>query len=227
MKLKVQELKLNYGTKTVLENISAIFEEGSINGIVGLNGSGKTTFYNALQGTIQPVRGVITYNNVSLLKNQIAFLETHNYFYSYITGREYLDLFEQKNEVLSKDQTYDLFDLPLDSLIETYSTGMKKKLALMALLKKDVPIYMFDEPYNGLDLESCKIVDMVLSYLKENKKIILISSHIIDPLTKISDKVFLLHKGFFTEYLPNQYAQIEDLLFGEVEQRISEILYKG
>lgn len=74
-----------------------------------------------------------------------------------MTGREYLDLFPAGTNGFKTDNWQQLFHIPLDDITENYSTGMGKKLALLAVLKQDKPIVVLDEPFNGLDLESAHI----------------------------------------------------------------------
>jgi ABC-2 type transport system ATP-binding protein len=224
MNLSIKNIKVNYGNKEVLNQLNAHFCSGNIYGIIGLNGSGKTTFYNTIQGLIKPSAGSILLNDKPLKKQDIAYLETSNFFYSYITGREYLDLFEDHESLINAFNLTQIFNLPLDELIETYSTGMKKKLAMMAMLKKNVSVYLLDEPYNGLDLESCKIVDLIIKFLKQNNKIVLISSHIIDPLMKITDALYLLKNGAFSIYNIEQYEDVEKQLFGDIESKVQKLL---
>lgn len=92
--LTIRNLQVEYKKQSlILKGITLSMESGKIHGIVGLNGAGKTTLLNTLYGFIRPVEGSILYNDNPLHRRDIAYLEAENYFYPYMTGREYLDLF--------------------------------------------------------------------------------------------------------------------------------------
>jgi ABC-2 type transport system ATP-binding protein len=226
--IKIENLHIQYGSKSVITNLNGTFHEGNVYGIVGLNGAGKTTLFNALNGNKKKSGGHIHFNDLPINKADIAFLETHNYYYSYITGKEYIDLFTTTNKAFILENFQQLFGLPLDELIENYSTGMKKKLALIAMLKKDKPIYLLDEPFNGLDIESNKIVEIIISMLKQKGKIVFISSHIIDPLLKVCDEICLLKDGTFVkQYLKEEFSTLEQDMFGNFGDEARDLLEKS
>jgi ABC-2 type transport system ATP-binding protein len=92
---------------------------------------------------------------------------------------------------------------------------MKKKLALLAVIKEDKPIYLLDEPFNNLDIESCKILELIVMQLKEKGKTVFISSHIMDTLLPICDCIHLLEAGEFKKrFDKNEFACIEEELLG-------------
>ncbi len=192
--LTIENLSVSYSKdKQVLSNLNCSFSEQSIHGLVGLNGSGKTTLLHTIYGIINQDNGTILFNSEKLSKNQIAFLETDNYFYSNITGKEYLSLF--KNDGFEIHQWNQLFDLPLNTIIDNYSTGMKRKLAIMGVLILNRPIIILDEPFNGLDLESSKTLQNILLRLKTNGKTVIITSHILESLTTICNEIHYLENG--------------------------------
>jgi ABC-2 type transport system ATP-binding protein len=186
--IKIRKLTIYYSKgKNVIEDLDLELYANNIHGIVGLNGSGKTTLLNTIFGVKNKSKGEISYMEEKLTKSSIAYLPTVNYFYPHISGREYLKLFQ--NEEFDVNKWNNLFNLPLDSVIDTYSTGMKKKLALLGILKMDKPIMILDEPFNGLDLETNRIVRSILLKLKDRNKIIMVSSHIIETLTNMCDYI--------------------------------------
>ena len=221
--ISINDLSISFDNKTVLNNINIEFKEPQIIGIAGLNGAGKSTFFNALSGVIKTENEVILHDQKQVDFSTIAYLETNNYFYSNITGNEYLSIFKASNTQFQLATFQSHFKLPLDDLIETYSTGMKKKLALLGVLKQDKQIYLFDEPFNGLDLESNKILEWVITALYNKGKTIFISSHIIDPLLAISHQICYLEDGRFTKtFLKEDFNKVEEAIFGKLKQQAQQ-----
>jgi ABC-2 type transport system ATP-binding protein len=193
--LKIENLFVQFKQKTVLNGLHLEIEPATVHGLVGLNGSGKTTLFNTIFGLLQAQEGSLSFENKPLQNKMIAYLETQNYFYSYLTGREYLDLFKIHNPTFEIDKWNELFLLPLQQLIEGYSTGMKKKLAFIAILCLDKPILLLDEPFNGLDMETNQQMKLIIRQLREKQKTILITSHIMESLTSICDSISYLKEG--------------------------------
>ena len=226
--IKIENLSISFDEQQVINQLSAEFATAQIHGIVGLNGAGKTTFFNMLSTLLEADEGQILFNNQQITKHDAVYLETHNYFYSRITGNEYLRIFEQSNADFNLAVLQGFFQLPLDDLIETYSTGMKKKLALLSVLKQNKPIVLMDEPFNGLDLESNKVVELVVSALKEKGKTVFLSSHIIDPLLAVCDVIHLLANGQFVKTFEKaEFADIDQHLFGKFKEEARIMLAKA
>lgn len=189
--LSIKNLQISYNKNSIIENLSLNIEEGEILGILGKNGAGKTTLFNALYQNIT-YKGEINFQDTAISRKKIGFLETENYFYPYMTGEEYLSFFVQKNRSNFFKHTIDNFNLPLKKFVQNYSTGMKKKLALLALILLDKPIVILDEPFNGIDFEGVGLLYEIVQDLKKQKKIVLISSHIIETLFNTCDKIAIL-----------------------------------
>ncbi|MEO8447665.1 MAG: ATP-binding cassette domain-containing protein [bacterium] len=223
--ISIKNLTVSFGKNIVLDNMNFNFPMNEVHGIVGLNGSGKTTFFNTLSTIIKPNSGKILFNEHDLKLSDMNYLETVNFFYSRITGNEYLNFFETTNSDFNLPALQQFFDLPLDELIETYSTGMKKKLALLAILKKDKPVYLFDEPFNGVDMETNKIIELIILAQKQKGKTVFVSSHILDPLIKVCDKIFFLENGNFSRsFERSDFNTIENELFGDLKFKAAKII---
>lgn len=222
--ISLRNINISYNLKShVIKNLNLDLKPSLIHGIVGLNGAGKTTLLNTVFGLIKAQSGEIVINNEKLTKRHIAYLPTENYFYPKITGREYLSLFE--NNDFNVDEWNKLFLLPLDKLIDGYSTGMKKKLALIGTLKKDKPVIILDEPFNGLDIETSRITRNILLQLKEKGKTIIVTSHIIETLTNLCDYIHYLNQGEIQHSLDKTgFEKFEKEIFKTIEAKSNEII---
>lgn len=196
--IQIAALNKSFGAHKILKCVSLELKQGKVYGIVGENGAGKTTLFNCIAG-IETYDGTITANK-SPLKNHLGYLQTEPYFFSKITGREYLQLLcNARNKKLIDVEQRNIFELPLDQYASTYSTGMKKKLALMAVLLQENDYFILDEPFNGVDISSNLMITEIIHQLKQLGKTVLISSHIFSTLHETCDEIHLLQDGHFTK----------------------------
>ncbi len=189
--INIEKLSKSYGDKIILENITLDLKKGKVYGIVGENGAGKTTLFNCISG-LEKHSGTINceYGN---LKISLGYLQTEPYFFSKITGLEYLKLLCNARNLKPIDFVKkNIFDLPLNEYASNYSTGMKKKLAITALLLQENKFFILDEPFNGVDIHSNMIITEIIQQLKQLDKTILISSHIFSTLNETCDEIILL-----------------------------------
>lgn len=192
--IEINNLSKSYGKKQVLKNISMAFSKGKVYGIVGENGAGKTTLFRCIAG-LENFSGEIISDN-SPLKNHLGLLQTEPFFFTKITGKEYIRLLcNARGKTNIEIENKNIFDLPLNQYASTYSTGMKKKLAINAILLQENEYFILDEPFNGVDIQSNILLTEIILKLKDLNKIVLISSHIFSTLNDICDEIHLLKKG--------------------------------
>ncbi|MCH7396981.1 ATP-binding cassette domain-containing protein [Belliella sp. DSM 107340] len=221
-----------FGGKVVLNNISWSFKERMIHGIIGRNGAGKSTFIKCLVG-IEKYEGLISIPK-NFDKRRIAYLPTEPFFFKRITGREYLKFISNSRKSIRQDfDEVNLFELPLDIYIDSYSTGMKKKLAFTSLLMDEFQIYFLDEPFNGVDMEGRLLIQEILKKLNELGKTVFISSHIVTYLSEVCQEIHYLNNGIFEETIHKENfkefqenwnsqtinAQISKLNFGPFKEK--------
>ena len=199
-----------------LRGIDLQIAKGQFIGLKGRSGSGKTTLLNVMYGIIKPDEGEMKLNDNDLIYTDIAYMETVNFFYRRITGYEYLGIFRTQNKDFDIEKWNRIFELPLDTYIDSYSTGMKKKLALMGVLSLDRKIFILDEPFNSLDLETNNLLYIIMRFLKKSGKTILVTSHIIETLTSICDCIHFLEDG-----------KIDKTFTGKDFPEISEYIFSG
>ena len=193
--LKIKNIDFSYEKEQVLRDFSIELKAGNIHGILGANGAGKTTLFQIVYGLLTPSKGEIIFPDKSFDTSQLGYLETEPQFYPYMKGVEYIDLLSHGNPTFDVGVWNEIFKLPLNKLIDTYSTGMKKKLALLGIISQDKSIMLLDEPFNGLDLETVENLKLILKELKKENKIIVLTSHILEVLKINCDKISFLNKG--------------------------------
>ena len=155
----------------------------------------------------------------------IGYLPAENHFYTLITGQEYLDFcITAKGQKIDKteiEKTNEIFQLPLQRYASEYSTGMKKKLALMALLLQNNHLYILDEPFNGVDLYGCIQLKKIIRSLREQGKTIILSSHQITILRELCDCIdYINHHTIMKRYTNESVEEIEKSLLEEIKAPI-------
>ncbi len=224
--VKIEDFK--YENEIILKNINTVFETGKTHGIIGLNGAGKTTFFNLLAGFLKSESCFVSINDKELLRKQIAYLDTDLFFYPKLTAKEFLSVFPNTNTGYDEEKLAELFKLPLSGFMEEFSTGMKKKLLLLSQIKQDKDIYILDEPFNGLDLETNKILEVIITILNERGKTVFLSSHILDPLLHVCEKIYYIKdQTIFKSYKKEEFNLIEEELFGTYTREIQSQLLKA
>lgn len=210
--LEIKNINVEFKNQKVLNDLSLSIEEGCILGILGKNGAGKTTLFESLYQSLSFSSNMI-WNGERLQRRQISYLETENYFYPYMTGEEYLSYFSSKKEDEIREMI-EKFNLPLKKYVQYYSSGMKKKLALVGMLMLNKPINILDEPFNGVDFEGVHLLYDIIRQLKSENKVVIISSHIIETLFHTCDKIALLQNGSIqTIYNKEDFSQLNTLRF--------------
>ncbi|WP_282637085.1 ATP-binding cassette domain-containing protein [Sphingobacterium thalpophilum] len=196
--IELTNLSKSFGQHRVLRQISYTFATGKAYGIVGENGAGKTTLFRCIAG-LESAEGSIK-SDLRPLKNNLGYLTADPYFLSKLTGEEYIYLLtDARGKKIRNLNERNIFDLPLREYASSYSTGMKKKLALTATLLQDNSCYILDEPFNGIDLQSSVILTEIILRLKAMGKTILISSHIFSTLKDTCDEILLLEAGSISQ----------------------------
>nr|WP_321248192.1 ABC transporter ATP-binding protein [uncultured Psychroserpens sp.] len=212
--IKIKNLSKFYGEKQVLNSIDLEFKKGKAYGIVGENGAGKTTLFRCISG-LETHKGTIS-SDFKKLKDHLGLLLTEPFFFSKITGREYIQLLANSRQIkLSSIEDKNIFDLPLNQYASTYSTGMKKKLALTAILLQENSVFILDEPFNGVDIQSNLIITEIIKKFKELGKTVIISSHIFSTLADTCDEIYLMKNGEIIK-------KVEQIDFNDLESEMKK-----
>ena len=212
--ISVRNLFKKYGTNEVLKNVNIQFDKGNVYGIVGENGAGKTTLFRCIAG-LENYEGEVI-SDLKPLKNHLGLLLTDPYFFQKITGAEYIRLLcNARNTKIADIESRNIFDLPLNQYASVYSTGMKKKLAITAILLQGNQYFILDEPFNGVDIHSNIIITEIIHKLRALDKTVIISSHIFSTLSETCDEIHLLSKGEFVKSVKRgNFSELESEMKG-------------
>jgi ABC-2 type transport system ATP-binding protein len=207
--ISIRNLTKRFGNKEVLKNVSIDYGQGKVYGIVGENGAGKTTLFRCI-ANLENYDGEII-ADCQPLKNHLGLLLTEPFFFQKITGKEYIQLLCAARKIsIENIEKRNIFELPLNQYAATYSTGMKKKLALTAILLQDNHYYILDEPFNGVDIQSNIIITEIIHKLKSLGKTVIMSSHIYATLSETCDEIQLLQDGNITQTVQRpEFAALE------------------
>lgn len=209
MKIKVENLSKKFKNNIILSDINLIFESGKIYGLYGRNGSGKSVFLKLLCGFYTPTTGKILYDEKEI-SNSLSFpddvgvLIENPSFFPDLTGFQNLKILAKiKNKISDKKiiETLEIVNLieEKDKKYSKYSLGMKQKLGIAQAIMEDQKIIILDEPFNGIEE---KTVNKLIEYLlkeKDKGKIIILSTHIISDLEKMSDQIYYFDNGNINE----------------------------
>lgn len=221
MSITITDLRYRYGQHEVLRGVSLALRPGSIHGLVGANGAGKTTLLNCLYGLLGDYQGTVREAAGRPVRECAGLLPYEPYFYPRLTGREYVAFCLQARgqPVRGLDAWNELLELPLEQYAETYSAGMKKKLALLPLLVQPFRYLILDEPFNGLDLGANLLLMEVLRRLRQQGTGLLLTSHLLGSLTELCDEITVLADGQVLRH----YAQAE---FGALSADLLDTMHQ-
>jgi len=234
--LEITDLHKAYGPHHVLRGVSLAVRPGTIHGLIGANGAGKTTLINCLYGLENGFTGTVRASEGAgqLVRDTTGLVPYEPYFYPRLTGREYVAFCLQARgrPVPDLRPWNELLELPLDQYATEYSAGMKKKLALLAVLVQEFAYLILDEPFNGLDLEANLLLKELLKRLRDRGTGILLTSHILGTLTAVADEATVLVGGRVQRhYLAAEFGTLEaDLLaalHGEKLGQLAQLLAPG
>ena len=219
--LKVKNLIKKFGAFTAVNNISFNLDEGEVLGLLGPNGAGKTTTIDMLLGLTTPTSGNMEFFGLPFEKNRVSILKRINFSASYInmpwllTVTENLKTFARLYEVENYGEKIDklmeefqLTDLK-DKLLNDLSSGQLTKLYLCKAFINSPQLLLLDEPTAFLDPDIADVIrKIILERVKNEKTSILFTSHNMDEVTEICDRVIFLSKGkIIAEDTPEELAQ--------------------
>lgn len=203
--LTVENLSKEIKNTKVLDNINLKLNKGKIYGFRGKNGSGKTMLFRALCGLIKPTEGKVIIDG-QVLGEDISFPESVGVIIEYpgflpnLSGYENLKLIAEINNKVGEKEIKEIISAvgldPEDKKkFKKYSLGMKQRLGIAQALMENPELIILDEPTNALDSDAVLSIKELLINMKNNNKLILISSHDKEELELLSDEIFYIENG--------------------------------
>lgn len=201
--LSIKNLTKNYGRIRALDAVSFSVPAKTVFGILGPNGSGKTTLLGIIMDVTKATAGTYTWEGEQISANDLrkkigTLLETPN-FYHYLSAERNLKIAAKikgrgEGDIEKVLKIVNLYQRK-DSKFQTYSLGMKQRLAIAAALLGDPEILVFDEPTNGLDPAGIAEIRELIKQLHRQGKTIIMASHILDEVEKVCTHVAIIQKG--------------------------------
>lgn len=247
--VSVENLVKHYGNIVALNGISFQIKRGEIYGLLGPNGAGKTTTLKIVAGLLEPTSGIVNVlglNPVSDpvgVKKLIGYVPENPMLYESLTPKEFFEFvlsirrldYIMANERLSRlIEAFGLIEY-MNQPISSLSMGTKQKIAIIAALVHNPPLLILDEPLNGLDARSSRILKELLNFHVANGGSVLFSTHIMEVAEHICNRVGIIHKGLIVaegtvselrEKIHGAGASLEEIFLKVTEQdeAIAEIV---
>jgi ABC-2 type transport system ATP-binding protein len=247
--IEINKLNKKYGDLIAVSELDLKVESGEIFVFLGSNGAGKTTTIKMLTGLLLPTSGSAEIDGFDVVKSPIevkkitGYLPDEPFLYNKLTGREFLQFIADMRGIQKKrdriDKFLELFELKgsADELIEGYSLGMKKKIAIGAALLHDPKVLFLDEPTGGLDPKSAKTMKDLLLDIRQRGTTVFMTTHILEIAERMCDRVGIIDHGKLIrvgtmdelrQEAQNGSGSLEDIFLGLTgkteEQEIAQFL---
>jgi ABC-2 type transport system ATP-binding protein len=208
--VKVEQLRKKFGTVDALDGLDLELNAGEIYGLLGPNGAGKSTLIKIIAGLVEPtsgdvrVLGIDNASNAPLVKSKIGYVSENSMLYESLTPRDFFEFvasvrkIDQRivNERVRRLAPAFALEQFYDSPIGTLSMGTRQKVSIVAALLHEPSLLLLDEPLNGLDAKTSRIVkDLISLHAKRTDSAVLFSTHIMEVAENVCDKIGIIYKG--------------------------------
>ncbi len=207
--IRIDNLSKTYGDFRAVKDVSFSVSAGEISGFLGVNGAGKTTTLRMLAGILKPTSGSATINGYDIHRDPIGakrstgFIPDRPYLYSKLTALEYLcyigELYQMKQAEIKPRalQLLETFNLSKwrDQLIESFSHGMKQRVATCGALMHRPKALIVDEPMVGLDPHGAKLLKSILQSYAGEGNAVLLSTHSLNVAEELTDSIHIIQHG--------------------------------
>jgi ABC-2 type transport system ATP-binding protein len=207
--LELRGVRKLYSGIPAVQDVTFTARAGEITGYLGANGSGKSTTMKIITGLIEPSAGTVLFDGKPVVDDLMGFRQRLGYvpeephLYTHLSGLEYLEMVAQlrgmpgpaaSQKIRRMLQLFGLYS-DRDVSIASYSKGMRQKVLLSAALLHNPELVLLDEPFSGLDVASSLVLRCLIEELADRGKVVLFSSHELETVERISNRIVILHKG--------------------------------
>ena len=225
--LTCDHLTKTFGSLTALSDISFQIEPGRIVGLLGPNGSGKTTFIKIANGLLVPTSGTLTISGSPIgveTKERVSYLPDKNYLSNWMKVEQLFDFFNDFYSDFDRNKAYEMLkrlEINPSQKLKSMSKGTKEKVQLILVMSREADLYLLDEPIGGVDPAARDyILNTIITNYNE-KGSILISTHLISDIEQILDDVIFLKNGQIVmsssvDDIREEHGKSVDALFREV-----------
>lgn len=209
MEIKLENVSKRFKNENVLNGISYSFESGKIYSIVGRNGSGKSVLLKIIAGLYLQDKGNVlfdnkNYNMINEIPDNLGIVIEQPSFINDLTGLENLKLLASIRNVATERDIVESLEIvnlkdDMNKKYSKYSLGMRQKLSIAQAIMEHQKLILLDEPFNGIDRQSVVAIKEYLKKVKNEDKLIIITTHIMDDVVDLSDVMLYIEDGMLNE----------------------------
>ena len=209
MEIKLENVSKRFKNENVLKGISFSFESGKIYSIVGRNGSGKSVLLKIIAGLYLQDKGNVlfdnkNYNMINEIPDNLGIVIEQPSFINDLTGLENLKLLASIRNVATERDIVESLEIvnlkdDMNKKYSKYSLGMRQKLSIAQAIMEHQKVILLDEPFNGIDRQSVVAIKEYLKRVKNEDKLIIITTHIMDDVVDLSDVMLYIEDGMLNE----------------------------
>lgn len=233
--LKLNDIGLSFANKKhVLDDVTLTLNQKEIVGLVAPNGTGKTTLLNVIMNNLKPDRGYVEVDGLRYESNQaikaiyqkICAFPLESELFGELTGYEHLKLYRNMwQSQITLDALIDGLKMRsyITQKVSTYSLGMKQRLCFAMVVASDTPIMLLDEAVNGLDPENIALISGQIQQLREDGKLVIMVSHLLDNLQSLADRILFLRAGKIVKQINMHESQPNFLKMRQTSQLLTDV----
>ncbi|MCL7748901.1 ATP-binding cassette domain-containing protein [Halalkalibacter alkaliphilus] len=214
--IKLHEVTKRFIKKVALMDVDLELTKGKIIGLVGENGSGKSTTLKLIAGLTHPTKGSITVNGkkISRIANQVSYLSELDEYYNFYNVGQTIDFYASQFSDFNLEKAEEIrafMNLDRGAKLKHLSKGNRGRLKIVLTLSRDVPVILMDEPLSGLDpMVRDSIVKGLISFIDLERQVVLITTHEIREIEAILDEVVLIKNGKILGHKNVEQLRIEE-----------------
>jgi ABC-2 type transport system ATP-binding protein len=207
--IEVQNLRKLYGEKAAVDGLNLTVPSGSFFGFLGPNGAGKTTTIKMLMGLAPPTSGTISLLGLPMparaleIKQAIGLVPDESLLFDHLTGGEFIEFVGRiygLDRAVARERAQELMELfelqgNERKLINEYSKGMRKRVAMAAALIHRPKLYLMDEPFEGVDAVGARLMKDILLEQVRHGATIFLTSHVLEVVERLCDRVAIINEG--------------------------------